>query len=186
MAEYDITTLYRQHADRLKRYIRLRVQSADEVEDIVQTIFLELCRPGALEKVEKDVDAYLFGTARHVIAQHFKRKQRGHVSSWDESREPVSPPAESNSPACDVERIHALLKRLPPKACEALRLRYLDGLTSKEAATVAGCSEHTLYVRLYRAIRSLRGLVCTDADSGESPASAPKSIPGAQKNHNPT
>ncbi len=186
MAEYDITTLYREHADRLKRYVRLHVQSPEEVEDIVQNVFLELCKPGALAKVNQDVHAYILGTARHLVAQHLRQSHRPHLIPWDECLEPSSPPAPSNSVANDVERIYTLLRRLPPKAREALKLRYLDGLPSKEAAALAGCSEQTFYVRLHRALQGLRSLVHADGEGRALRAIASPDLPSEQNDSNRT
>ncbi len=164
MAKYDIATLYRRHVDRLTRYVHLHVGSLEETEDIVQNVFLELCKPGALNRANKDVDAYIFGTARHLMAQHLKRAHARETGPSDAPppSEPLLPPAGSDQNENDVERVHALLRQLPPKARDALRFRYLDGLSSRDAARRAGCSEHALHMRLYRAIHGLRELVLND------------------------
>jgi RNA polymerase sigma factor (sigma-70 family) len=45
---------------------------------------------------------------------------------------------------------------LPTKAREAVRLRFVEGLSPKEAAKKAGCSIKAFYKRLERAIKILQ------------------------------
>jgi RNA polymerase sigma factor (sigma-70 family) len=159
VAEADIITLYRQYADRLKRYVRLHVRNPEEVDDIIQNVFLELCKPKTLRQVNKDAGAYLFGTARHLVARHLRQKQKERPIPWEESLQSLPLPRSVDSAASNVRRIQSLLKQLSPTAREALRLRYLDEMSCKEAAARTGCSEHAFHMRLHRAICGLRGLV---------------------------
>ena len=117
MAQYDIATLYRRHAERLTRYVRQRVGSAEEAEDIVQNVFLELCKPGVLNRADKDIDAYVFG-ARHLTSQHLKkvRAQETALTKFLSASEPLSPCTESDRGESEVGRIQTLLMQLPPKA----------------------------------------------------------------------
>ncbi len=55
----------------------------------------------------------------------------------------------------------AMETSLPPKAREAVRLRFIEGLSLREAAAKAGCSIGAFYARLERAIKTLRK-ICKD------------------------
>src|SRR5262245_4031838 len=55
-------------------------------------------------------------------------------------------------------RVRAALARLPERDREVLILRYLEDLTTAEAAAVLGVSEGAVKVRLLRALRRLRDL----------------------------
>jgi len=52
---------------------------------------------------------------------------------------------------------------LSPKAREAVRLRFVEGLSLKEAAAKAGCSIGAFYARLERALKTLRE-ICKDEE----------------------
>ena len=185
MAQYDIATLYRRHAERLTRYVRQRVGSAEEAEDIVQNVFLELCKPGVLNRADKDIDAYVFGAARHLTSQHLKkaRAQETALTKFLSASEPLSPCTESDRGESEVGRIQTLLMQLPPKAHNALRSRVLDGLSSRNAAKKVGCSEHALQTRLYRAIRGLRDLVLHDRSPKQQAALTPEASKKQKKQH---
>lgn len=52
--------------------------------------------------------------------------------------------------------IKGVLAQLPPKAREAIRLKFIEGLSSKEAAKRAGCHIDTFYHRFYEGLKALR------------------------------
>jgi RNA polymerase sigma factor (sigma-70 family) len=60
------------------------------------------------------------------------------------------------------EAVAEAIAKLPPKACEAIELRLIKGLSTREAAEKAGCSVEALYRRLQRAVRQLRHLRRSD------------------------
>ena len=157
MIEHDITSLYERYSVRLTRYARVRVGSEEEAEDIVQGVFLELCRGEALPRAGTNVEAYLLGIAAHLVARHIRRKQKDERIARAEPFRYHGPVGQASSPQRDVERIQALLERLSPKAREALRLRFIEGMTPKEAAVRLGCSEHTFCQRVHDAVKVLRG-----------------------------
>lgn len=157
-ASQDITSLYQKHAGGLKRYVRRRVDSDEEAEDIVQNLFLGVCQGDAISEANANSEAFLLGIARHLVAKHLRKKQSDRrarrVRSATESQfAPEACPSDG-----DVEKIRTLLERLPPTAREALRLRFVRGLTAKEAAARLGCSKHAFQQRLHAAVKAFRTL----------------------------
>lgn len=53
-------------------------------------------------------------------------------------------------------RIRTLIAELPKRDCEALTMRYIDGLSPKEIAVLLGISENAASVRIHRAIGELK------------------------------
>jgi RNA polymerase sigma-70 factor (ECF subfamily) len=75
--------------------------------------------------------------------------------------DPAADPA-SHAEAADLAtRAARALAQLPPDAREVVVLRDVQGLSTKEAATVLGISEGAVKVRLHRAHARLRELVGT-------------------------
>lgn len=158
MIEHDITSLYERYSVRLTRYARVRVGSEEEAEDIVQSVFLELCRGKAVPRTAENVEAYLLGIAAHLAARHIRRKQRQKRIARAEPFRYHGPVGQASPSQRDAERIQMLLARLSPKAREALKLRFIEGMTPKEAGAKLGCSEHTFCQRVHDAVRALREL----------------------------
>ena len=61
-----------------------------------------------------------------------------------------------------VEKIHAFIPHLPETYREVITLRYVDGFTPKEIATMIGISENVVSVRIHRGTRKLRELCKPD------------------------
>jgi RNA polymerase sigma-70 factor (ECF subfamily) len=109
-----------------------------------------------MEHVDGDVRAYLFGTARKLTAQYFRRKRLRPDKATVESLDDLPAEAPAGDSQRQVEQLMVLLEQLTPKAREAIRLRYLAGMRPKEAARHVGCSENVFYQRVHAALETLR------------------------------
>jgi RNA polymerase sigma factor (sigma-70 family) len=176
MTDHDITTLYAKHSARLKRYVSVRVGSAQEAEDVVQSVFLEVCKGDALPKINGSVEAYLLGVAGHFTARHIRQKQKDRRAAHREPFRRCPTATEPGRSPDEVDKIRLLLEQLPAKAREALKLKFIEGMTAKEAGARLGCSEHTFCQRVHCAIRALRALARPNgrpkARQGENPIDA--------------
>jgi RNA polymerase sigma factor (sigma-70 family) len=154
----ESVTFYVKFYPRIKHYIALRTNSAADVEDLAQDVFVEFYGSGGYQNPE----AYLFGIARRCVRQYhlLRKKQAKTVGSIEElnvklvvrqdgERGPVASQEVSKT-------ILNALARLSPKAQEALKLRFIEGLDPKEAARKAGCSVNTFCQRCYAGIRALQ------------------------------
>jgi len=152
----DLAPLYRQFHAQLQRWTATHVGSLEEAEDIVQNVFLSMCRRGGTDQVRGDVRAYLFGITRKLIAQYFRQKRQkpeaAQIEWLDEL--PAQPSCDQNQ--LQIEQIKGLLERLAPKSREALKLRYVIGMRPKEAAEHIGCSRNVFYQRVHSAVETLR------------------------------
>lgn len=155
----DVARLYEQHADALKRYVRARVESSDDAEDIIQDVFVEMCRGDVIGRAKTNPEAYLLGIARHLVAGHVRKKQRERQARKGVASVLPETSTDASTPGKDIEKIVALLECLSPLDRQALKLRYLQGVTPKEAAAQLGCTPHVFHSRLYRAIKAFHRLV---------------------------
>jgi RNA polymerase sigma-70 factor (ECF subfamily) len=108
---------------------------------------------------------WLLGTTRRVLANE-RRRLRASV---------IQPVADRPDLADDVvERaaLAAAFNRLSDRDRETLALVAWDGLSTSEAARVAGCSAGTFAVRLHRARRHLGAMLAAEPSpmSREEPA----------------
>ena len=156
-------TIYHQY---IIRYIALRIESLEDAEDLTQRVFLELCRSSSTTKRYRHPKAYLLGIAKNLIALYYRSKSRQvktiPIESVDEIRagDEARRYRMSGGQLSPRERktIQTLVAQLPPKAREAVRLRFLKGLSPKDAAKISGCSANTFYQRLNAGVKAIKEL----------------------------
>lgn len=156
------TGLYDGYRNRVYAYAVSRAgrQLADEV---VSEVFLVAWR--RLDELPDDPLPWLLVTARNVIGSEFRaaalqESVAAELSSWDSGV--------ASDVADEVSERQAVLRALATLSeadRELLTLSAWHGLSSRDAASVAGCSAATYFVRLHRARRRLEKAM---ADSPES------------------
>lgn len=146
-------TLYRAYYDEILQYAARR-SDPQTARDVAAETFLAAWR--RLATIARDNErAWLYVTARNVLANEFRGKSRR--ARLDE-RLQSQPRIDADDPANRItDQLHArqLFDTLPPKDREALALTEWEQLDIATAARVAGCSPATFRVRLHRARRRL-------------------------------
>jgi RNA polymerase sigma-70 factor (ECF subfamily) len=145
-------TLFRQHYGAVVRYAVRRVgrEGADEV---VAETFLVAWRH--LDRVPDAALPWLFATARKVVANELRRRQR-QLRLVDRAAAHTELETADHSGAVDETlRVHAAMTALGERDREVLRLHAWEHLDPADAARVLGCSSAAYKVRLHRARRRL-------------------------------
>lgn len=159
--------LHARHYQSILRYIVARVDSGADAEELSQDVFVELCKGNGYYDGRRNIQEYLFGIARNTIRRYL-RSRRNSIrtisidlvadvgSGYDVQQHPdtVSQISERQF----KKAIQYMIAKLPPKAQEAIRLRFIQSLGSEEAAKMAGCSVKVFYDRVSYAIKMLRKL----------------------------
>jgi RNA polymerase sigma-70 factor, ECF subfamily len=159
--------LYDRTYDRVWAFVLRRVLSEHEARDIVAETYMTLWR--RIRDVPDDpilADAWVFGTARRVIA-NFRRseKRRGRLTERLFEQHLVD-----TTLAPEVsDQVLQVLAELPRRDREVLQLALWDELSHAQIAHIVGCSENAVAVRLHRARKALRRQY--DAQLGERGAS---------------
>lgn len=174
-AEADpIGELFRSFAARVYGYVRLRT-TADLADDVVADTFVTAWR--LRESVPDDPLRWLLVIARNALANRQRSARRGTrlVVAMANVDRLAHHAAAAEDIAVDRAAVLAALAGLRPEDREALLLVAWDGLTTADAAAVAGCSERTFARRLRRA-RSRLDAAAFGHQAAPDPADMP-SIP---------
>ncbi len=160
-----LEALYLRHRGRLLAFLRLAMSPALArrvgPEDILQETLLESTRK--LSSFEprgpSSFYAWLVAIARFKIAEA-ERALQAHKRAREEplERDPVQSATSPSMGAMRVEageRLRAALEELPAAQAEAIRLRYLEGLSLAEAAARMQRSEAALKALVTRAFAAL-------------------------------
>ncbi len=148
-------------------YVRRRTDSIDDARDVVSETFLAAWR--RLDEVPRGDQArlWLFGTARKVLANHHRGRQRFQQLSERIQREPVGDHVDVGVGGGEAVLIAAAFGRLSEPDQEVLILAGWEQLDAGQIAEVLGCARANARLRLHRARkRFAAGL----ADQGLEPA----------------
>ncbi|MCB1001611.1 MAG: sigma-70 family RNA polymerase sigma factor [Acidimicrobiales bacterium] len=123
--------------------------SAGEEDDLVQETYLRAFRSLGAYRGDAPVQAWVLSIARHVCADHVRRRER--------QRRLVDRITRVHGPVADAEEmpigdaIDQFVRALVPERQEAFVLTQVVGLSYEEAADVIGCPIGTIRSRVARA-----------------------------------
>jgi RNA polymerase sigma factor (sigma-70 family) len=156
---------YDRYEDRLLGHLRRATGRADLAADLTAEVFAAaLASLDAFRPELGSGRAWLFGIARHELAQSWRR---GRVEATARRRLGMEPIALSDH---DLERVDelaalaamdslSLLEALPHDQRAAVRGRIIDARDYDDLAREFGCSEMVVRQRVSRGLRVLRSLV---------------------------
>jgi RNA polymerase sigma factor (sigma-70 family) len=98
-------------------------------------------------------DAYIRRAMRNQHASWYRQKWRWQERSFADVPD-VTPTGDSHSGSDTA--LWPLVAALPPAQCQAVALRYYEGLSVEEASNVLGCAPGTVKSNTSRGLASLR------------------------------
>jgi RNA polymerase sigma-70 factor, ECF subfamily len=152
--EFD--SIFREYSEFVYRTAYRVTGTAEDAEDVMQTVFLKLFRNLKPSDVRQKPKAYLYrasvNTALNVV-----RSRQHHVLT-DQSRifESDAPWRQSDKEADMHECLRMALSDLRPKAAEIFILRYVHGYSDVEIGELLGTSRGTIAISLFRSRTRLR------------------------------
>lgn len=152
--------LHRRYETRVARYVRSRVDSNEDADDLTQQVFMR-----ALDALPRYRDrklpfaAWLFAIARNLVSD-FHRGRRSSVP-FDLLPEALHPDSSQDPEALSlqreaVDRLRVLLLALPKDRRELLALYFGGGLSLRESAAVLGKSYSTVQRQLSDTLATLK------------------------------
>jgi RNA polymerase sigma-70 factor (ECF subfamily) len=166
--------LYDRYVVAVYRYAFGKVKDHAHAEDVTAEIFRR-----ALEAIHRfrwqDVpfSAWLFGIARHVVADHFRRSAREVVGVTFETQHGTDDPFIHS----DVD-LWQVVDELSGDQRQVIILRFLHDLSFRQIGKQMGRSEDAVKMMLYRALKKLRTKVVVEHDGarkGRMSGSTPRS-----------
>lgn len=152
--------IYDAFADKIFRYITIKIQDSFEAEDILQEVFVKAWQ--GLPKFKADngnFSAWLYRIATNCINDLFRKKyRRPDAVELDEAMHVAGQENIEHDLQDQMDRdvLHAHLEALPDKYREVLELRFVHDLTIEETAHALKKSNVTVRVLQFRALDKLR------------------------------
>lgn len=150
--------LYDRHAGKLMAIGRRLLRDERAAEDVVHDVFLAAWRDAArFDPSRGSVRTWLCVRMRSRCLDRLRKR-----AVRDNARDHVPVPQSLPAPDAlllDTARLLPLLDQLPEPQRDAVRLRYLEGMTSADAAEALGCPTGTVKSRLRAGLSQLRALL---------------------------
>ena len=157
-ATIQLESLWEQYCCQLKAFVRSRVTDEDDVEDLLQEVFIRihthLCCLRDLSKLE----SWIYQIARNAIIDHYRGRRPG-----VELSESI-PSSEDETDAYDPEAVLALslgglIDELPALYRDTHVMTEYQGLNQRQLAERLGISFSGAKSRVQRARRMLRDML---------------------------
>jgi RNA polymerase sigma factor (sigma-70 family) len=149
---------YAVHGPMVRSYLR-RFVGADEADDLLQVVFLELWRSRDRIDPSRPLEAWLFGIARKRAIDQLRRHRHG-IIPMESVRDLVG---EDGNHFVDrvswAAEVRSALERLPVEQQEAIHLSYFSDLSQPEIAAHLGIPIGTVKARMARGMRRLATIV---------------------------
>ena len=168
MTEEDrrLSEIVAKEGSRLRGFIRRKLRSEADVEDVLQDVFFRLVEANRLLVPIEHVTGWLFQVARNRITDLLRRKEPESLDDrepGDESSgiEDLLPSPESG-PEADyargrlLEELRSALEELPEEQRSVFVAHELEGKSFKELAAATGVNVNTLLARKRYAVLRLR------------------------------
>lgn len=158
----DFADTYREHVAPIWRYVRARLPSDADAEDVTSEVFAQAMRSwDRFDAGRGSVGGWLVGIARHVVADWWHRRGR-EVPVEDIAVDHNADGTAEDDPESWALRLDGTddLRRhlglLTPREREAVALRFGAELSSDQIGSAMGISATAARMLVYRAVGKLR------------------------------
>ena len=155
MQTADLDRIYTEYSGKVMGYIRARIRSSAEAEDLHSEVFEKI-----LKKIEEfdpskaSLNTWIFTITRNTVIDHFRRSKPS-----EELDENLSDNVELDEDLLNSETLSELaaaLRKLPQQMMDIIVLRYYDGKPLTEIAVMMNLSYGAVKLRHQNAVLMLR------------------------------
>jgi RNA polymerase sigma-70 factor (ECF subfamily) len=146
--------LYELHLDRIYRYIHYRVGTVDQTEELTEHVFLKAWE--AIRRYESrglPFAAWLYRMAHNAVVDHYRASRpTTPIDSTFDIEDEKQNPADAVMAGVDRDELRQAISRLNPDQQRVILLRFVEGLSHADVASILGKSEGAVRVIQHRAL----------------------------------
>lgn len=152
------TALIRVVSPLLYRFFLRRSVGCDDAADLLQDTWLRIHKSRHTYRPGEPVLPWLYGIARHVQVDGFRRQQR--IRSREQAMESLPEPvANARSDVNEMQSFDAIVARLPESQREVVTMLKVTGMSLEEVARATASSVGAVKQKAHRAYESLRQIL---------------------------
>jgi len=151
--------IFEEHYDLTYRTAYGITRKAEDAEDVVQTIFLQLLRRESPPDLMKNPRAYFYRAAVNISLRTIRSRQREVVVNDSEQFAASTEAADPNNHEEMDQRLWKAIAELNEGAAQILILRYIHDYSLADIAKLLGTTRSTVAVSLFRSRARLKKLI---------------------------
>lgn len=150
--------IWRELSDRLRQFVRARINSPTDIDDVLQNVFLRIhSHFGDLRETDR-LESWVFQITRNAVTDYFRKQRDDNTDAVDTIQDPSLAGAQ-NVHAEVAGCLNTLIERLPDDQRRAVSMYELEGMSQKEIATQESISLSGAKSRVQRGRRSLEAML---------------------------
>jgi RNA polymerase sigma factor (sigma-70 family) len=162
-SQEDFQRFVEAYVKRLVSYAFRRMGSIQDAEDVVQDVFVRAYAERRKHRTVSAVVPYLYRMTANACTDALRKRKRSKGLLARFAGESL-PSGRDNALGLfavseEIQKAEVLLRRLPKRQAEVIRLRVFDDLSISEIAGVLGCRPNTVSSRLRYGFKKLRTIV---------------------------
>jgi len=153
-----IAELYDRYSLRIYNYVYHRVGNRNLAEDLTSTVFVRMLEAIRTSKAwRSSFSGWLYRIAHNVVVDHFRSGKQDRDLPLEDMTLPSSErPAESAERSITQERVRAAINELTETQGLVISLKFLQGMTNAEVASLMGKNEGAIKSLQFRGLAALR------------------------------
>jgi RNA polymerase sigma-70 factor, ECF subfamily len=155
----EITDIYKEYNSLLKNFVSKRVNNKEDVQDLLQEIYIKLHLNKPTSDKEEVKRGWIFTIARNTIIDHYRKCSGKQVEMRTDkfiSEEPV--PAKPEGP--DLTKcLHSFINELPAGIKEAVIDSEIKGISQKQLSQKYNIPYSSFRSRIQRARLKLKTMI---------------------------
>ena len=155
MQTVDLDRIYTEYNGKVMGYIRARVRSSADAEDLLSEVFEKILRKiEDFDPSKASLNTWIFTITRNTVIDHFRR-----TKPTEELDENLTDSLELDEGLLNAEtlgELAAALRKLPQQMMDIIVLRYYDGKPLTEIAEMMNLSYGAVKLRHQNAVLMLR------------------------------
>lgn len=171
-----VGVLFDSHQEAIYRFVWIRVRDHHVAEDLTGEVFMRMVAElPRYENRSLPFRAWLYRIAYNLIVDTYRADKRYASVPLEQAGDVIHPTAhldEMTEQRLTTERVQQALDVLDPAQREVVELRFLAGLSLKEAAATLNKTVSAVKALQHRGLHALR-LLLRDPDSGQNQITLP-------------
>lgn len=149
--EQAFASLYEQHVDAVRRFLRLKLPSIEDADDATANTFLRVWNYLTSQRVES-VSGLIYTIARGVAAEFYRTRKIETIPIEHDQF------ASSDDTCTEAELtiVRQHIDKLAPDDQQVIYLRHFEGKSMREIGKLINKSENAASMMVYRAMERLR------------------------------
>ncbi len=156
-----INAIYERYFPDVYRYVRFRLSDESTTEDIVSEVFIKLLDAvQAGRPPQTNIKAWLLATAAHTLTDHLRKLYRHPESELPETlTEMTDEPATTSERRERMRTLKVALAKLTAEQQHVLNLRFNEGYSLEETATLMKKNVNAIKQLQFRALATLNRII---------------------------